>query len=159
MRMLMPMQVLRRLAACLCFAAAFWASAAVAAEDTNVKSLGGLTAYLGVLPAELVKGPAPHSADKPMHGRSPKGPHEFHVVVALFDAATGARVPDAAVTANISGIGMAGTEKQLQPMRIADTTTYGSFFTLGRDLYAIKVSVNRAGTPPVTFNFRYDHRR
>jgi hypothetical protein len=148
----------RALAACL--ALVVWAGIVVAAEPELSKTSGGLTVYLGVIPAEIVKGLPLHAAEKPMHGRIPRGPHEFHVVAALFDAASGTRVSDAVVTAQVSGLGLAGSKKKLEPMRIEGTTTYGAFFTLpGRDLYTVKLSVERPGAArPVTFEFKYDHR-
>lgn len=132
---------------------------ASAAEDANYKTLAGVSAYFGILPAELVKGPGLHSAERPMHGRIPKGPHEFHLVVALFEAGTGVRISDATVTAKVSGLGLSGASTALQPMKIADTMTYGTFFNLTRDLYTIKLTVQRPGAPPVAFDFRFDHRR
>lgn len=145
------------LGACL---ALVWAGTGSAAEPQLSKTSGGLTVYLGVIPAEIVKGPGPHSAEKPMHGRIPSGEHEFHVVAALFDATNGTRVSDAAVTAQVSGLGLAGIRKQLETMQIVGTTTYGAFFKLpGRDMYTVKLSVERPGTArPVTFEFKYDHR-
>lgn len=136
------------------------ASAPAAAQDGGSKTGGGLTVYLGVVPAELVKGPSPHSAEKPMHGRIPRGAHEYHVVAAVFDAATNDRVSDAAVTAQVSGLGLSGGSKKLERMEIAGTTTYGAFFDLpGRDLYTVKLTVERPGAArPVTFQFKYDHR-
>ena len=99
------------------------------------KTSGGLTVYLGVVPAEIVKGPSPHSAEQPMHGRIPRGPHEYHVVAAVFDAATGARVSDASVTARVSGLGLSGPSKKLEAMEITGARSYGAFFNLpGRDL-------------------------
>jgi hypothetical protein len=135
--------------------------AAMAAEDGQSKTAGGLALYLGVVPAEIVKGPSPHSAERPMHGRVPRGPHEYHVVVAIFDAATGARISDATVTAQVSGLGLAGTKKKLDPMEIAKTVTYGAFFDLpGRDSYTVRLTVERpGGDRPVTVDFKYDHRR
>lgn len=131
-----------------------------AAQNGGSKTNGGLTVYLGVVPAEIVKGPSPHSAEKPMHGRVPRGAHEYHVVAAVFDAATNARVSDAAVTAQVSGLGLSGGSKKLEPMEIAGTTTYGAFFDLpGRDLYTVKLTVERTGTVrPAIFQFKYDHR-
>ena len=41
---------------------------AMAANSGEVKTSGGLLVYLGVVPAEIVKGPSPHSAERPMHG-------------------------------------------------------------------------------------------
>ena len=102
---------------------------AMAANSGEVKTSGGLTVYLGVVPAEIVKGLLPHSAERPMHSRVPRGPHEYHVVAAIFDAATGTRVSDASVSAQLSGIGLSGGRKNLEPMQISGTTTYGAFFT------------------------------
>jgi hypothetical protein len=132
---------------------------ASAASGGETKSAGGLTVYLGVVPAELVKGPGPHSAERPMHGGSPRGSHEHHIVVAVYDSATNARITDATVTAKVSGLGLSGPQKTLEPMKIADTTTYGAFFNLTADLYTIKVTVQRPGSQPVVLDFKYDHRR
>jgi len=137
--------------------------AAMAAETDLSKTAGGLTVYLGVVPAEIIKGP-------PMHGHISKGPHdyhvisksphEYHIVAAIFDAASGERVSDADVTAEVSGLGLAGGKKKLEPMQIAGTTTYGGFFDLpGADLYTAKLTVERGGATPGVFQFKYDHRR
>ena len=59
----------------------------LAAEDDQVKTAGGVTVYLGVVPAEIVKGLAAGDAtERPMHGGVPKGPREYHFVAAVFDA-------------------------------------------------------------------------
>ena len=139
---------------------ALWSHAAAAADSSESKTSGGLTVYLGIVPAEILKDPPPHSAERPMHGRIPRGPHEYHVVAALFDTATGVRISDAAVTAQISGLGLSGSSKKLERMEIAGSTTYGAFFNLsGRDLYTVKLTIERSSSPrPLTFNFKYDHR-
>ena len=84
-----------------------------------------------------------------------------HVVAAIFDAASNVRIADATVTAQVSGLGLAGTKKALETMQIAGTTTYGDFFDLpGRDLYTVKLAIQRPGTTrPVVMDFKYDHRR
>ena len=130
----------------------------VAAQTDQSKTAGGVTVYLGVVPAEIVKGlPASGSAERPMHGRIPKGPHEYHIVAAVFDAASGARVSDAVLTADVSGLGLAGNKKKLEPMQIAGTTTYGGFFDLpGFDIYTVKLTVERGGTGPAVLQFKYD---
>lgn len=130
-----------------------------ATENGETKSAGGLTIYLGVVPAELVKGPGPHSSERPMHGGSPRGSHEHHVVVAVYDSSSNARITDATVTAKVSGLGLSGPQKTLEPMKIADTLTYGAFFDLTRDLYTIRVTVQRPGSRDVTLDFKYDHRQ
>ena len=147
--------------ATLCLFAISWSSMAVAADDTPYKIAGGLAVYIGVVPAEFVKGHPSQHAEKTMHGGAPKGAHEYHVVAAIFDAASGARVSDAAVTAQISGLGLSGAKKKLDPMEIASTVTYGGFFDLpGRDLYTIGLTIERTGRPKsVSLEFKYDHRR
>lgn len=133
--------------------------AAMAAPDGETKSAGGLTVYLGVVPAELVKQPGPHSDERPMHGGSPRGTHEHHVVVAVYDSANNERITNATVTAKVSGLGLSGPQKTLEPMKIADTITYGAFFNLTADLYTITVTVQRPGSQPVVLDFKYDHRQ
>jgi hypothetical protein len=132
---------------------------ATVADAQEYKTAGGLTVYLGVLPAEMVKGPGPHSAERPMHGGTPMGSHEYHVVAAIYDSATNTRISDATVTAKVSGLGLSGPQKTLEPMKISDTITYGAFFNLYPDIYTIRVTVQRPGSQLVVLDFKYDHRR
>lgn len=121
---------------------------------------GGLEAYIGFVPAEITKGHAPTQPDKPMHDGVPRGSHQYHLVAAIFDATTGDRISDASVTAQVSGLGLAGPEKALEPMSIAGTITYGAYFELpGFDRYRVVLSIKRAGvTKPVALVFNYKHR-
>jgi hypothetical protein len=145
-------------ALCIAFASS---GVARAAETDQSKAADGVTVYLGVVPAEIVKGlPSSSTTERPMHGRIPQGPHEYHLVAAVFDAATGARVSDAVVTAEVSGFGLSGRKMKLEPMQIAGTTTYGGFVDLpGLDLYTVKLTVEHAGASPTVMQFKYDHRR
>lgn len=120
----------------------------------------GLEAYVGVIAAEITKGHASTKGPGPMHGGVPRGEHQYHVVAAIFDANSGERVSEAKVTAQVSGIGLAGPIKPLEPMQIAGTITYGGYFNLpGADLYTIVLSIQRPGaSQPVTLTFSYDHR-
>jgi hypothetical protein len=135
--------------------------AAIATEAEQSKTAGGLTVYLGVVPAEIVKGPPTHvSLSKGPHEYDiiSKGPHDYHFVAAIFDATSGERVSDAVVTADVSGLGLSGSKARL--VQIAGTAAYGGFFDLpGSDLYIVKLTVERTGTSPAVLQFRYDHRR
>jgi hypothetical protein len=127
-------------------------SGILAAADPPYKVANGLGIYLRVVPAEMVKGPPPHSAERPIHGAVPGRTHAFHVVAAIFDADTRERVSDAKVTAQVSRLGQSGTEKTLEPMEIAGPTVYGGFFDLlTPDLYTIRLTIERslAGQPVV----------
>jgi hypothetical protein len=134
---------------------------ATAAETDLSKTAGGVTVYLGIVPAEIVKAclRAPPPNDR-RTGALQRGAHEYHVVAAVFDATSGVRVSDAVVTAEVSGLGLSGAKKKLEPMQISGTTTYGGFFDLpGFDLYTVKLAVERSGASPAALQFKYDHRR
>ena len=60
----------------------------LAAERTQVQTAQGMTVYIGLMPAAIIQGMHPG-----MHGEQPRGPEEFHVVVAIFDAASGSEFP------------------------------------------------------------------
>ena len=131
-----------------------------AADGSQYQMGSGIAAYLGVVPAELIRGHPPKHPEATMHGGAPHGRNEVHLFVAIFDASTGARITDAKVKAQVSGLGLSGSEYTLEPMTIANSLTYGNFLSLpGRDLYAIKVTIVRSGTRESTvMNFKYDNR-
>jgi hypothetical protein len=132
---------------------------AFAQDLTPFKIAGGLAVYLGVIPAEMIAGHPKGHAEAEMHGGVPSGRHVHHVMVAIFDAASGQRITDAVVTASVAGLGLAGTEKTLEPMTIAHAVTYGNYFDLpGRDRYRIRIEITRPGAArPVKVEFEYDH--
>jgi hypothetical protein len=138
-------------------------SAEAKVEDS--KTVDGLTVYLGVVPAEIVRSLGPHSAERPMHGGTPRGTHEYHIVVAVYDAVSNMRITDATVTAKVSGLGLAGPQTTLEQMKVSstiangDNITYGAFFNLTSDIYTIRLSVQRPGKQPVVLELKYDHRR
>jgi hypothetical protein len=136
---------------------------AMAVEADQSKTGGGLTVYLGVVPAEIVKGPPTHvllSKGPHDYQISSKSPHDYQMVAAIFDAASGERVSNVVVTAEVSGLGLSGGKMRLEPMQIAGTATYGGFFDLpGSDLYTLKLTVERTGTSPAVLEFQYDHRQ
>ena len=82
---------------------------ALTQDVSPYKVAGGLAVYLGVMPAELIIGHAKGHAEAEMHGGTPAGPHVHHVMVAIFDDASGRRITDAVVTARVAGVGLAGS--------------------------------------------------
>lgn len=125
------------------------------------QTVGGITIYLGVVPAEIVQGHPIAAGDvQALHGGTQAGRNSHHVVVALFDAKTGARITDARVRA---GFGQRVGEHQplqdLEPMEINGRMSYGGFF-LPRGTRGLKVhlEIRRGATSrPVTAVFAYDH--
>jgi hypothetical protein len=119
----------------------------------------GLKVYFGAVPAEIVRERSQLYPSE-MHGGIPTGVHEYHFVTAIFDATSGARVTDAAVTAQVSAPGLPAMTKKLELMELYGAPRYGGFFSLEtRDLYTVKLTIERlGGAPPVTVEFKYDHR-
>jgi hypothetical protein len=75
------------------------------------------------------------------------------MLVAIFDAATRARVPDARVAARLSITDQPGAEKPLERTQNTDTGTYGAFFELpGHELYIVRLIIERPlAEQPVAF--------
>lgn len=129
------------------------ASPMAEAQETSTRTSGNVTAYIGFLPAAMVQG---HLA---MHGRQSRGAGKYHLVAALFDASSSARIVDATVKATVAPLGLTGETRLLEAMRIDDTVSYGGFFTLAeRGRYTIRLEVIRPGSDaPVRMEFPYDH--
>ena len=124
------------------------------------QTVNGVTIYLGVMPSEIVRGhPAEHPKSS-MH-RSPKGSDLRHIVVALLDAKTTHRITDAEVSARVEQLGLTADHKDLGPMQIGGTISYGNFFRMpGKGLYKIRIVVKRRGVDhPIEFSFEYRPKR
>ena len=133
--------------------------AASAAGDDFSQTAGGIAVYIGLLPAEIVKGLPATQPEATMHGGPPSGRHQYHLVVAVFAAPGGQRISVAKVTARIFQYGIwAGNEILLDPMKIADTITYGAFAAFPSTAnYVIHIEIARPGADPIPFDFPYDH--
>ncbi|RUV67030.1 MAG: hypothetical protein EOR30_29605 [Mesorhizobium sp.] len=82
------------------------------------------------------------------------------MAIAIFDANTDARIENARVAANVSGLGHVGIQNiELEPMQIARTVTYGNFVDLpGNDRYDIKLDIMLPGREsPLRVDFTYQH--
>ena len=133
-----------------------------AGDFGSAKVVDGMAMYLGVMPAEIIRGHAKSHPEARMHGGPPAWRHRDHVVLAVFDNTTGKRIEDAEVTAEVTGLGLAPQIKPLDPMAIADTVTYGNYFNMSGDgIYRIQVRVRRPGSPravEATFSYRHTGR-
>ncbi len=142
--------------------AALLLTAAFAADSSQHKVVHGVAIYLGVFPAEMVLGhPRPHT-EAEMHGGVPAGQHQQHVVVALFDNATGKRISGAKVSARVHEINLAGVQKKLAPMLIAGTVSYGNYFNMPatNNPYRINVRIELPAVADVIeAQFYYQHAR
>lgn len=129
------------------------------AAGHDFKVRGGLAVYLGVIPAEMIRDQAVDHAEAQMHGGPPRGRHQYHITIAVFDETSGERVEEAQVEARATAPGRAPVTRRLEPMNIADTVTFGNYFNLDGDIaYRIQVTISRAGElQPVTVEFTHEH--
>ena len=118
-----------------------------AAAGGQYKTVAGMSVYVGVLPAEMLLGHPKGHHEREMHGGVPGGASRHHVVVALFETASGRRIANAKVKVGVSSIGMATSWAQTEPMSINGMTTYGAYVTLPRPgPYKIRVEIKRPET-------------
>lgn len=127
----------------------------------NTQTVDGVTIDIGVVPAELVQGHSIELGDpKALHGGTPKNSSSHHLIVALFDAKSGARITDARIKA---GVGNRSYNHEpdtwLEPMQINGTTTYGNFVLMpGEGVWRIHLEVLRAGAQrSIEADFAYEH--
>jgi len=137
------------------------------------QTIDGLSVYIGVMPAELLKEHPESHPEITMHGGVRTASNEYHLVVAVFDAGSGARITDATVIATVFGPGNtviygqrhsrllpAVPQKTLEPMTIGQMLTYGGFFVLPKPAtYTFQLTITRPGrTKPTVTSLVYDHR-
>ncbi len=134
------------------------ASPAKVAAGSDYRIADGTTIYFGVVPADTIRG-RPKDYPQSEYGVVPQSPQQYFVTVALFDANSGQRISDAGVRARVSTATGAGPEKVLEPMTIAGSQTFGSYFAMGGSgTYTINVQIRRPGMPdPIQAQFPYTH--
>ena len=130
----------------LLVAVAAWSQPAASDTVDDTKTVGGIKFYLGLLPSEMVIGHPKEHSESTMHGGASTRSGQYHVVVALFDAATEQRITDADVRARVTPLGMGGEEKVLEPMPLGAAPSYGNYFAMpGKGPFRIAVRVRRPG--------------
>ncbi|MBA2655321.1 MAG: hypothetical protein H0U71_09710 [Gammaproteobacteria bacterium] len=119
----------------------------LATETVPYKEVDGVVIYLGALPAQMILGHGKEHPESKMHGGIPTSTHRYHLLVSLFDNATGQRITDADVTATVEEIGLTSETKTLEPMKIVNTITFGNYFKIdSQNLYRIIIQIRRIGT-------------
>lgn len=155
-RQRVDLRAARRIALAACAAVVALSPAAVAYAAGDYRAVDGYAIYLGVVPAAIAQGHPPEHPERKMHGGAPRGRGQHHVMVAVFDAASGARIEDAVVTAKVGEPGLAPAQKRLEPMAIAGAMSYGNYFALSPPgPYRIELQVARPGAAPIVTTFTY----
>jgi len=115
-----------------------------AADSSYHQTVDGVAIYIGVVPAEVVRGHPPAHPEGQMHG----GPryNESHLTVALFDAGSGKRIGNAVITARVTDNRGVNVQRKLESMLIADSLTYGNYFPMaGAGPYKIELEISAPG--------------
>lgn len=135
-----------------------------AAEKPQYQLANGLAVYIGVLPAGMTMQHPPGGEPPKTHGSAPTWGSQYHVIVAIFDNESGARITDAEISAavfnaTLPGRRVSGPEKKLDPMQVAAGTVYGNYFNMPAPApYRIEVKIRRQGTrEAVKASFDYRH--
>jgi cytochrome c5 len=134
------------------------AATAGAVTGQDVAVAGGTTVYFGVVSADVIR---THPKDYPQQGYSvpPSAPAQYYVTVAVFDSASGQRIDDATVSAQVATATGSGPEKTLEPITIANSRSYGNYFAMaGTGPYKIAVQIKRPGVQEtVRARFEFTH--
>ncbi len=148
---------------CLVLASLALTAPASAGVVDGVKTVDGLTVYLGVVPAAVTRAHAPQHPERSMHGGISRPRfHDVHLLVAVFNSASGQRLRNAAVTARIHGTNRNRWTVPLTPMTVNGALTYGAYTNVGAEEdVMISIDIRRPGRTPrtrsVTAQFEYVH--
>jgi len=130
---------------------------AAAAKDVagNFQVTNGVAIYIGLMPAQIVQGHPVDHEESAMHGGVPGGSSPVHLVVTLFDNVTGQRITDAFVEAEVVELAFTPQRKNLEMMHIAETVSYGNYFSLKSEgVYRVHLKIrlpDREKTVEATF--------
>jgi len=142
MRYTRTLSQLRALALACLFAlvsAGAWAS-----EHDRSYTADGITIYVGLIPTDRMWAHPEVYGEHKVTQKVPKGPNMYHVLVALYDRASGRRITDADVEMRISPLGLVGALKPLHPMMVGGVVTYCNYFRMTpNDIYRVRVSIHR----------------
>jgi cytochrome c5 len=116
-----------------------------AASDPSHKRVEGMDIYVGVLPAESLRGRHGADVEKTMYGGIPSGTGYFLVNVTLRDGKSKAEIKDAQIEARVANL-MNGETRKLEVATISNSVSYGNYFQMpGKDPYTVTLKIRKAG--------------
>lgn len=117
---------------------------------------GNMNVFLGIMPADAIRGQLADLMEEQMHGGIPSGEDVHHVLVTLFDRGSGKRIGDATVTARVAPLGLGGSARPLEVMYSAGVVCYCNWFRMtAGETYRISVLIERPGEPARSTQFEY----
>ena len=133
------------------------AAESLAVHSEHYKVVNGVAIYLGIVPAEMIREHGPGQTESTMHSGIPPGGRHHHVMIAVFDNNSGKRIEDAEVEATVRELGLSGQQTRLEPMVVANTITYGNYFSMtAGGIYRIHIRIRLPGVArPIEARFEY----
>jgi hypothetical protein len=136
--------------------AVLFVDTAAAGPANQTRTEHGIVVHLGIKLASVIKAQPGNYPELHGQGRIPDGRNDHYLLVALFDSATGERITGARVSSRVSPLGLAGSERDLEPVLIAGVVTYGNFFKLSAsDTYVIGVEIRLPDGAAMSTKFQY----
>ncbi|XUW93861.1 hypothetical protein OH764_35905 (plasmid) [Burkholderia sp. M6-3] len=123
----------------------------------------GLTVHYGVIPSSKLRDSGSNAASN----ITAPSPNQYHLTVAIFEAATGRRVSDATVLASVKGPRAHDThfhtkpvERRLDAVKVGSAVTYDNDFQMPwSGIYHVDLIVTQKDQPkPTKIRLNYDHR-
>jgi cytochrome c5 len=133
------------------------APARSALPDPYRRSIDGVEVHVGIVPAEALRAQRVSDAhDSAMHRGVPGGRGYYHLNVSLHESHSGAEIRGAAVRATI-GNPLGAATRQLEPMRINGTLSYGHYFRIpGSEPYTVSLHIRTPETArPIDAKFEF----
>lgn len=110
------------------------------------KRVDGVEVVFGIVPAARAVPAHQQNPGGRAHGGTPPDRASYHIDIALFDAASRARITDARVWATVRELNTAGKRKQLDAETFGNALSYGNYFTLhGEGPFRIAVEARLPG--------------
>ncbi len=120
-----------------------FSSATSAEHRGRIQTVNGLDVYLGVVSVEALRQDPAHYPDHDQ-AKLPSGKDMYHVMLALFDKTSGARITDAVVEARIAPLALGGPTRPLEPTLVAGALTYCNYFRISpSDTTVIQAEIRR----------------
>lgn len=125
-------------------------SSATSAEHWGrTQTVNGLDIYLGVVSAKVLRQDPDRYPDHEQ-AKLPSGKDMYHVMLALFDKTSGARITDAVVEARVAPLAFGGPTRPLNPILVAGVLTYCNYFRISpSDTTVIQAEIRRPGVARV----------
>ncbi len=124
--------------------------------DPNHRIAGNMDIYLGVTPANRLRGFPGGSPERSMHGGVPGGEDHQHVNITLLDRKSGAPVTGAKVDVRVEQPALPGISKMLEPMGFGGGS-YGNYVMMRPEKgYRIIVRVQSPGAAKPS-EVRFEH--